>query len=436
MSEKSVYEELKRRVRDLEKIVTDRRRTDERVLDAAEKYRIHFSLANDVIYTIDRNLVVTSVSPSVERVLGYRPDELVGRKLHDVKVIPPEYHEKALDEIVRVLEGERISASVYRFITKDGSTRYGEVSGVPFVRNGKAREIISVARDITDRIEMERSLRESEERFRTIFESARDCIYIKNLDLEYVFVNPCMEKVLGLPAGEIVGRKDGGFFMDGHDARSIDAGRSVLAGNVVEGECSRHVDGEVLTFHVVEFPMRDSLSRITGLCGMARDITDRKRFEEQLLAKERELAHQARYLEEMNITLKVLLDSREKEKRHAREVVVSRARKLVYPYLEKMEACSLDDECRLYLNIVRANLDDILDPPGTTVSQQYLSFTPMEMRIADLIKQGKSTKEIASILGVSPFAVSFHRTNMRKKCGLLNEKKNLRTYLNAMDRNG
>ncbi|NMD40743.1 MAG: hypothetical protein GYA83_08130, partial [Deltaproteobacteria bacterium] len=69
MNERSLYQELKKRVRDLEKVVTDRRKTEEDLLDLAEKYRIHFSLANDVIYTTDRNFTVTSVSPSVQDVL-------------------------------------------------------------------------------------------------------------------------------------------------------------------------------------------------------------------------------------------------------------------------------------------------------------------------------------------------------------------------------
>jgi len=135
----------------------------------------------------------------------------------------------------------------------------------------------------------------------------------------------------------------------------------------------------------------------------------------------------------MNITLKVLLDYREREKKHAQEAIVSKARKVIYPYLEKVEACTLDEECRVYLNIIRDNLDEFLAPYWNPSSQQYLDFTPMEMRIADLIKQGKSTKEIASMLKVSPFAVSFHRSNIRKKCGIHNEKKNLRAYLATMD---
>ena len=396
--------------------------------ETAEKYQIHFSLANDVIYTTDETFVVQSVSPSVERVLGYKPEELVGRSFAELNIITPEYLDKAVKESLMVLSGERIISSTYQFITKDGAIRFGEVSGVPFMRDGKARAVISVARDITERIEMEKSLRESEERFRTIFESAQDCIYIKNLNHEYVFVNPCIEKLFGVSSRDILGKKNEELCLRDVEPDIRENDRKVLDGDIVEGEYSRVINGSLLTFNFIKTPIRDSSGNVTGLCGIARDITERKRFEEQLLAKERELAQQARYLEEMNITLNVLLDSREKEKKQAQEAVVSRVRKIIYPYLEKIESSDLDDENRIYLSIVKANLDELLSPYTNPLSQHYLNFTPMEMRIADLIRQGKTTKEISTMLKVSAFAISFHRSNIRKKCGLLKAKKNLSAY--------
>jgi DNA-binding CsgD family transcriptional regulator len=74
-------------------------------------------------------------------------------------------------------------------------------------------------------------------------------------------------------------------------------------------------------------------------------------------------------------------------------------------------------------------MDDHMSPFAETLSSKYFSLTPSEIQIADLIKHGKTSKEIASILNVSPKAVSFHRGNLRKKLGLLNKKVNLRTYL-------
>jgi PAS domain S-box-containing protein len=290
-------------------------------------------------------------------------------------------------------------------------------------------EVISVARDVTDRIEMEKSLRESEERFRAIFSSARDCIYIKNLDLEYIFVNPCMEKVFGLSSEEITGMGDWDLFGNEADQHSRETDLRVINGEVLEEEYSRLIRGACLTFHIIKVPLRDSSGQVGGMCGIARDITDRKRSEEDLMTKEAELAHQAKFLEEMNIALKVLLDSREKEKKQAQETIVSKARKIIYPYIEKMEEEYRDS---VYVKIIKSNLDELLSPFSSTLTTQFINnLTPMEVRIADLIKHGKSTKEIASLLNVSSFAVSFHRSNIRKKCGLHNTKKNLRAYLHG-----
>jgi PAS domain S-box-containing protein len=433
MSEKKDTINLKKRVAELELLASETEAAEVDLRETAEKYQIHFSLANDVIYTTDETFVVQSVSPSVERALGYKPEELVGRSFAELNIITPEYLDKAVKESLMVLSGERIISSTYQFITKDGAIRFGEVSGVPFMRDGKARAVISVARDITERIEMEKSLRESEERFRTIFESAQDCIYIKNLNYEYVFVNPCIEKLFGVSSKDILGKKNEELCLRDVEPDISENDRKVLDGDIVEGEYSRVINGSLLTFNFIKTPIRDSSGNVTGLCGIARDITERKRFEEQLLAKERELAQQARYLEEMNITLNVLLDSREKEKKQAQEAVVSRVRKIIYPYLEKIESSDLDDENRIYLSIVKANLDELLSPYTNPLSQQYLNFTPMEMRIADLIRQGKTSKEISTMLKVSAFAISFHRSNIRKKCGLLKAKKNLSAYLNTIE---
>ena len=96
-----------------------------------------------------------------------------------------------------------------------------------------------------------------------------------------------------------------------------------------------------------------------------------------------------------------------------------------------MEKSRLGDKNATYLGIIKSNLKDIISPFSNSLSSKYLSLTPSEIQIADLIKQGKTSKEIALILNVSPKAVSFHRGNIRKKLGLLKEKINLRSYLQS-----
>jgi PAS domain S-box-containing protein len=434
MRGKPTYEELERRILELVRAADVRMQSEEALHENKERYLLHFSLTNDVIYSLDSQFRVKTVSPNVERVLGYKPEELVDRSFPELNVLHPDSMDLAVSDALRVLSGEKIYSSVYRFITKAGTIKFGEVSGVPFVRNGTPVEVISVARDITERIEMEKSLRESEERFRTIFESAQDCIFIKNLDLEYAFVNPCMEKVFGLGSEEILALGDQDLFGEGSDPHGREIDMRVIGGEVVEEEYSKVINGDFLTFHIIKVPLRDSTGKVNGMCGIARDITDRKHYEEELMTKERELAHQATYLEEMNIALKVLLDSREKEKKQAQEAIAAKVRKILYPYIEKLGEEILENRQSIYLDIIKENLDELLVPYHNSLSNLFInSLTPMEMRIADLIRHGKSTKEIASLLNVSPHAVSFHRGNIRKKCGLLNTKKNLRAYLHGAD---
>jgi len=131
----------------------------------------------------------------------------------------------------------------------------------------------------------------------------------------------------------------------------------------------------------------------------------------------------------VNTALKVLLEQREKEKKEIKETLLTDIKKLVYPYIEKLENKGLDEDAQTFVNIIKSNMNDLMSPLAINISSKYFALTPSEIQIADLIRQGKTSKEIASMLNVSPKAVSFHRGNLRKKLGLLNKKINLRTYL-------
>ena len=425
--------ELEHRISELETETRRLRKVEQDLYESQEMYRIHFTLANDVIYSIDPQFRVLSVSQGVKKMLGYAPDELIGRPFHELNVLAPEYLEKAFNDVRRVLSKENVASSIYQFITKDGKRRFGEVSGVPSVRNGRATAVISVARDITERLEMEQTLRASEERFRAVFDSAKDCIFIKDRDLTYTFANPCMRELFGLPLEEIIGKKDRDLFgeADGREISRVDA--RVLIGEIVEREHTKTVKGSQITFHVIKVPMMDSSGMVTGLCGIARNITERKRFEEALRDKEMQLHMQAKNLEEVNTALKVLLDYREEEKRNIQEDIVSRAERLIFPYMEKLEQGCINDGGRTYLAIIRSNLEELICGNKRVSRPLYRHLTPMEIQVSDLIRQGKTSKEIASMLNISMHAVSFHRLNIRKKLGLLHTKTNLGSYLKSAE---
>jgi two-component system cell cycle sensor histidine kinase/response regulator CckA len=148
--------------------------------------------------------------------------------------------------------------------------------------NGVAIGAEETLEDITEWKLAEEALRESEERFRTIFESALDSIFIKDLDFRYTLVNPGMERLFGMPASQLIGMNDEELFGNepAADIREVDI--RVLGGEIVEEETVKPVNGEETIFYVAKVPMRNDEGDIYGICGVARDITKTKQLEVQL----------------------------------------------------------------------------------------------------------------------------------------------------------
>jgi PAS domain S-box-containing protein len=151
---------------------------------------------------------------------------------------------------------------------------------------GQVTASAAIIRDITERKRAEEALRESEERFRALFEAAEDSIFIKDTTLRYTLVNPAMERVLGRRAPELIGLTEVELFGAEGMEHIQQVDRRVLAGETIAEEHTKPARGRPRTFHLVKAPMRDHASKIIGLCGIARDITERKQAEEALRESE------------------------------------------------------------------------------------------------------------------------------------------------------
>ena len=167
---------------------------------------------------------------------------------------------------------------------------------------------------------------------------------------------------------------------------------------------------------------------------LKQNISERKQVEEVLREKEKKLENQAQHLEKVNSALSVLLEHREEEKKKLEENILTNVKKLILPYIERIHKDSLDDDNKKYLGVIKSDLKNLISPFANKLSSKYFDLTPTEIQIADLIKLGKSSKEIASLLNVSSNAISFHRGNIRNKLGLSNKKINLESYLQSLSR--
>jgi len=180
------------------------KQAEEDLKESENKYRLNFEHVTDVVFTIDNDLNISSVSPSVERLLGYKPQDFIGQPVSNLgNILAPESLDQAIADISFVLKGETISATIYQFIAKDGTIKYGEVSGSPLMRNGRIIGIISVARDITGRRQAEEALREREAILEITIDEASICVAMIDLDKRFLKCNKAFCTFLGYSEKEI-----------------------------------------------------------------------------------------------------------------------------------------------------------------------------------------------------------------------------------------
>jgi len=131
--------------------------------------------------------------------------------------------------------------------------------------------------EIDERKRAEELTRESEARLRAFFNTAPDCIFIKDLSLKYSAVNPYMESLLELPAAHILGKTDEDLYGPEAARHLNEIDCRVILGETIEEEHTRTVKGTALTFLDVRAPMRNADGEIIGICGISRNITERKK---------------------------------------------------------------------------------------------------------------------------------------------------------------
>lgn len=159
------------------------------------------------------------------------------------------------------------------------------------------------------------------------------------------------------------------------------------------------------------------------------NITPVIKAQEELKIKEAQLSEQKKMLEDSNIALRVLLEHRSQDKVRLEENILANVRQLVTPYLEKLRFQKLDERNRNLVEIIESRLAEITSPFLNRLSAMHKLLTPRETDVAVLVREGRTSKEMAEMLNLSVSAVDFHRKKIRRKLGLTHAKSNLRSYL-------
>jgi PAS domain S-box-containing protein len=413
--------------------ITERKRAEEEL----QKYKQIVSYAPDRIALVDRDYRYRIVNDTYELYLGEKREQIIGRKV--AEFVGEDVFQKYVKEYFdRSLMGEVVNYEAW-FSYATLGRRCLDITYFPYVDNhGQILGVVGEIKDVTERRLAEEALRESEALLNSTQRLTRVGGWEWDVDRQIMSWTDETYRIHGLePENLNPGSPE-------HIARSLACyepedririanafGRCAEQGEPYDMELPfTTADGRRLWIRTTANPEWDG-QRVVRVMGNIMDITERKQAEGELLEKKRMLEEQARHLEEVNTALKVLLDRREEEKRKVVQDLHANIQQLIAPYLEKAKTHVSDFEGRTLLGVMESNLSLLADDLIKSLPVGSSGLTPTEMRVADLVRHGKSNKEIAGLLGMSVNAVGFHRKNIRKKLGLNREKINLQTFLRS-----
>ena len=288
------------------------------------------------------------------------------------------------------------------------------------------RRQISKAKEIeSERTRLEDEREKIETRLHTTIESLPFDFFGLDATGRYFIQNSSIKAVWG----DLLGKKPEDLPVDKDTlALWLSNNRRAFSGEVVKGEVEFIRGEEKRHFYNVIAPIYDK-GLINGILGFNIDITDLKKAEGALKEREKELQIEAHDLEEVNAALRVLLKRVDEDKIELEGKVLLNVKEMIVPYVEKLKMSGLNERQRTYVDILESSLNQIISPFSLRMSSKFLNFTPKELQVANLLRQGKTNKEIGELLNSSPRTIACHRENIRKKLGLKNKKANLKSYL-------
>jgi PAS domain S-box-containing protein len=408
--------------------ITDQRLTEEALAESEGKYRQLFQHAPSAIYEIDlaANRLLDVNDVACEH-LGYERDELMAIKPFEL------LGRDSRRLLKRGLESEIVEAETPRqleceMIRRDGRRLWVMLTARFKYIAGRAASASVVVHDITRRKMMEDLARKNEERFRLIANNSVDSAFFHDDRLQYTWITKAFDP---FAIDEIMGKTDLDLLADEHGRGLYEFKREVLeSGEPKQAEFIIPLgDGSLSYYEITVSPRTGLDGRVTGLSGFMRNITARREAEAEIRRREAQLQEERKNLEEANAAFKLLLKHRDEELQRQKEDLVSNIKNMALPYFDRLKSTKLDQAQQDLIGIIESSLGSLLPGWSSQDIGPLADLTPKELEVSNLIKMGRSSKQIAELLDISDQTVAFHRKNIRRKLGLTDKGQNLRTCL-------
>jgi len=439
MISKPTYKELEQRVQKLEKKLVDNNSRNESVHLNQQYFQAILNNTNLPIYLKDADYKYILVNKQYECLAHITNDQIQGKD--DFAIFPEPVAQLFRDQDEEVVQRKTLVEFEETIPLPDGIHTFLTAKFPVIDSEGKTSAVGGVCTDITALKKKKAELREAEEKYRSIFEYSPLGIFHMNKEGVFTASNQKLADILNSSVEKLIGFDSFKSLMD-EEMRA--AFISTLSGELshyegnymsVTGEGKPYVRG-------VFSPIHSNDGLVTGAIGIIEDITGRKQaedalqkahdeLEQRVAERTSQLDRRTESLMETNVALKVLLEKREEDKKELEEKVMYNLEKLIFPYLEKLKMKCNENSQEAFLKIIQSNLNEITSSFAHNYKDYLSNLTPSQIQVADLIKQGHTTKEIASLLNLSPLTIARHRQEIRKRLSLDNKKINLQTVLSA-----
>lgn len=274
--------ELRRRVQELESPVGDTHVTDDGPRESEEHFRLLIENICEIISIIDAEGTIIYMSPSNEKFSGYKSEELVGR--NSLEFIHPDDSPGVVQALTALVREPGSTGKVeYRIRHKDGSWRYVQAMGINLLDHPSLSAIVVNATDLTDFKLAEQALREEKDFTDNALNSLKDIFYVLGADARLLRWNKAFKEVSGYSDEELSSMAVFDFF-EGEDQQRQDEFYQVL---LEEGQAGIEAlgvtkDGRRIPYYLFSTLLRDGEGNPVAVCGVGRDISERKRADEEL----------------------------------------------------------------------------------------------------------------------------------------------------------
>ncbi|MGO9534018.1 MAG: PAS domain S-box protein [Syntrophobacteraceae bacterium] len=415
---------LRRRINELETTEKDTKKYEEELNRVRAMFEGLFEFAPAAILVVNHEGRIIRVNKQTERLFGYSRSELLDTPLEILlperfREIHKEHRRKYLAEPHVRPMGRELELYGRR---KDSSEFHVDIALGP-LQIEQDFFVLAVIRDFTEFKQSEAGrLREKSISDATI-DNMPGIFYLLDERGKLLRWNKNFEQASGYTALEISKMRFLDFFAS-EDKETMAQSIAVFTKGqtTVEADLTSKDGSKAAHFFTVS---RVDIARTQWLVGIGVDITERKGME---LA----LRESAENLSEVNSALKALLRQRDEDRKEFEEAVLLNVKNLILPYFEKLRGSKLENNQKTWLDILETQLREITSPFTRKLTFQQMNLTPTEIRVAAMVKDGKSTKEIAEILGSSEKSISVHRNHIRSKLGLHGKRVNLEAYLASL----